>query len=180
MSSGEESSLRDPVCGMSVTSESLHRYDFEGQGYSFCCSGCAEKFAADPVKYLNRDTEADQTPAATIFTCPMDPEVEQVGPGSCPKCGMALEPKTLALRDQDDSELRNMSRRFLFAALFSLPLVTMVSARYASGTADLYALARAITGLRRVGAGDPGLSMVGVALLCSSLPLLPDSESQYV
>ncbi len=92
----------DPVCGMTVKPDSAHRHTHEGVEYRFCCNGCREKFAADPDKYLQpQPAEAgaaatsngtEHVSAATMYTCPMDPEVQQEGPGTCPKCGMALEP----------------------------------------------------------------------------------------
>jgi Cu+-exporting ATPase len=118
----------DPVCGMKVTEDSEHRHEHAGVTYRFCSAHCREKFSADPVRYLEpREGEAGETPAGTVFTCPMHPEVEQVGPGDCPICGMALEPRTLVSDEEEDSaELRDMTRRFWFAAALSVPLVALV------------------------------------------------------
>jgi P-type Cu+ transporter len=93
---GNANGATDPVCGMRVASTSQHRLEHEGQTYLFCREGCLEKFRADPQRYLGGgdEAEAEAAPPGTIFTCPMDPEVRQEGPGSCPKCGMALEPET--------------------------------------------------------------------------------------
>ncbi len=88
----------DPVCGMQVSSDSEHRYTHAGTDYYFCCAGCLEKFRADPGSYLRPAAAADACPTAscdvgsTNYTCPMHPEIQQAGPGACPKCGMALEP----------------------------------------------------------------------------------------
>jgi Cu+-exporting ATPase len=85
----------DPVCGMMIEpADAAETYDYKGQTYYFCMTDCADRFKADPDKYLQprADTEAVPAPAGTIYTCPMDPEVRQPGPGACPKCGMALEP----------------------------------------------------------------------------------------
>ncbi len=89
--------LRDPVCGMQVSTDSTHRHEHAGTVYHFCCNGCREKFAADPQRYLDPALRAaaQDGPADAVYTCPMDPEVEQVGPGDCPRCGMALEVKGL-------------------------------------------------------------------------------------
>ena len=86
--------LKDPVCGMKVSEDSRHRAEHEGKTYYFCCQGCRDKFVADPSKYLQKNHDKSAAPADTsaIYTCPMDPEVQQQGPGTCPKCGMALEP----------------------------------------------------------------------------------------
>src|ERR1700744_569232 len=79
---------RDPVCGMRVNPEtSKHRGDHNGTTYHFCCNGCRTKFEADPVKYLDKakaEATAKPVPAGTIYTCPMHPEIRQVGPGTCP------------------------------------------------------------------------------------------------
>ena len=86
--------LKDPVCGMKVSEDSKHKAEHEGKTYYFCCQGCRDKFTADPGKYLQEKKDQTTAPADTsaTYTCPMDPEVQQQGPGSCPKCGMALEP----------------------------------------------------------------------------------------
>ena len=89
-----EPGLRDPVCGMKVTPDSEHRHEHEGEPVRFCSRRCKERFAAKPARYLNaKDTETEAASAGTVFTCPMHPEVDQIGPGDCPKCGMALEAK---------------------------------------------------------------------------------------
>lgn len=87
--------LRDPVCGMSVTANGTERHEYGGATYRFCSHRCREKFAAAPERYLNKDAlAAAESPApGAVYTCPMHPEVEQSGPGECPDCGMALEPK---------------------------------------------------------------------------------------
>lgn len=119
----------DPVCGMRVGEQSPHQRDHHGEHFWFCSAHCLKKFSDSPHAYLResgKTTEPVDAPEGTIFTCPMHPEVRQVGPGDCPKCGMALEPETLSLDDeQDDSELRDMRRRFWFAAALSVPLVVI-------------------------------------------------------
>ncbi len=85
--------LKDPVCGMKVAQDSAHRHVHDGTEYLFCSGSCRDKFAASPDKYLNpQEQEISQESATGIYTCPMHPEIEQEGPGACPKCGMALEP----------------------------------------------------------------------------------------
>jgi len=100
--SGTAAKLFDPVCGMTVTPESEHHYKYKATDYYFCCSGCQQKFADNPDKFLNPEPEVPASstdgigqPGSDTYTCPMHPEVEQPGPGSCPKCGMALEAKTM-------------------------------------------------------------------------------------
>lgn len=85
----------DPVCGMKVGSESQHSAKHAGRRYYFCSQRCQEKFQADPGKYV-RPVVAAAVPAAAIYTCPMHPEIRQLSPGACPKCGMALVEVTTA------------------------------------------------------------------------------------
>ena len=86
--------LKDPVCSMDVTEESEHHLHHAHKDYYFCSEYCLLKFKDDPVQYLNKDSPdiAVKADKSVIYTCPMDPEIQQQGPGSCPKCGMALEP----------------------------------------------------------------------------------------
>lgn len=97
----QASTAIDPVCGMQVRPDSDFRTSHAGQLYLFCSTGCLRKFRADPDRYLNPAVE-EGPPAdpGAIYTCPMDPEVRQVGPGACPKCGMALEPETTSFTAQ--------------------------------------------------------------------------------
>jgi len=83
----------DPVCGMKVSADSKHRHVHEESEYLFCCASCHDKFVASPDKYLNpEEQELTEETGTSMYTCPMHPEIEQEGPGACPKCGMALEP----------------------------------------------------------------------------------------
>jgi P-type Cu+ transporter len=116
----------DPVCGMSVKRETAkHRFAYKGHDYFFCGARCRERFEAEPEKYLEpkatRPPEPE-APAGTIYTCPMHPEVRQVGPGSCPICGMALEPEQVSLDQAPDPELIDMTRRFWIALALTLPV----------------------------------------------------------
>ena len=95
-------SLTDPVCGMTVTTDSKYHLHHKNQNTYFCSQGCKDKFSTSPDKYLNPAAQQENdcvenscSLSSTSYTCPMHPEVEQQGPGSCPKCGMALEPKGL-------------------------------------------------------------------------------------
>ncbi len=132
----DASSVKDPVCGMDVDPVSAkRRVQHGGTDYFFCSDGCQKKFEAEPEKYLKGEpgeaqkAEAVKKAAAseaegkkTIYTCPMHPEVRQEGPGSCPKCGMALEPED-GTGEEDTSEYDEMKRRFWVSAAFSLPLL---------------------------------------------------------
>ena len=124
--SGNNGSAKDPVCGMKVTpGPEKTSTEYEGVTYWFCHSGCREKFVGNPSAYLG---DRPETPAADpgdkrLYICPMCPEVEQLGPGPCPSCGMALEPKDVTTSlDADDPELRNMTRRFWVALALTLPV----------------------------------------------------------
>ncbi|HEX4410034.1 MAG TPA: heavy metal translocating P-type ATPase [Xanthobacteraceae bacterium] len=113
----------DPVCGMTVDpATSPHRHVHKDHSYHFCSSGCRTKFAGDPDKYLNKN----ETPApveGAIYTCPMHPEIRQLGPGTCPICGMALEPE--AGGADDGAELADMTRRFWVSLALALPVVAI-------------------------------------------------------
>jgi len=140
--------LKDPVCGMNVTAQSPHSHVHDGETYYFCCAGCRTKFAAAPAKYLAKAPDAgamhdshhahghrtahaatspESLPPGTIHTCPMHPEIRQEGPGTCPKCGMALEPEMPTLDEAENPELVDFRRRFwstlpLTAAVFVLAM----------------------------------------------------------
>ena len=116
--------LRDPVCGMTVTEQSVHKLTHEGRPYYFCSTKCQGKFAANPLQYLTLAPPAETAPAAagTIYTCPMHPGIRQDHPGNCPKCGMSLEPLLPELDDDENPELRDFQRRFWW----TLPLTGMV------------------------------------------------------
>ncbi|MBI5261494.1 MAG: heavy metal translocating P-type ATPase [Bradyrhizobium sp.] len=127
----------DPVCGMTVDpATSKHRFDYQGKTYHFCSAGCRTKFAADPGKYLDKSRAEEKpadVPADAIYTCPMHPEIRQVGPGSCPICGMALEPEVVSLETAPNPELIDMTRRFWIGALLSVPLVVLEMGGHLAG-----------------------------------------------
>src|SRR5438876_6834969 len=107
---------RDPVCGMSVDPAiSKHRVEHGGAVYHFCGAGCTAKFAADPTRYSTPRVVPPKPAAApkgTIYTCPMHPEIRTAEPGSCPICGMALEPAGVPEDTGPSAELIDMTRRF--------------------------------------------------------------------
>jgi heavy metal translocating P-type ATPase len=115
----------DPVCGMKAAANPEKSAVHDGQTYYFCSTGCVTKFTANPMRYLSADRKNEPTgPADAIYTCPMHPEIQQVGPGSCPICGMALEPMH-ATMEEDTTELDDMTRRFWFSLVLSLPLLLL-------------------------------------------------------
>jgi P-type Cu+ transporter len=182
-SSASAATARDPVCGMSVNpATAKHRLEHVGKTHYFCCSNCAEKFKADPQKYLNPPAAAPKklaqinaaspkpAPAASKpasaadnyvcpmcpevrknqpgpcpkcgmalepempraarieYTCPMHPQIIRPGPGSCPICGMALEPRTVTAKEEENPELRDMTRRFWISLTLTIPLLAIAMA----------------------------------------------------
>jgi Cu+-exporting ATPase len=106
---------------------SAHHAAHAGTEYHFCSAGCRAKFIADPAKYLTPAPaqSVPDAPAGTIYTCPMHPQIRQPGPGSCPICGMALEPETPSLDADDNPELRDFSRRFWWTLPLSIIVLAM-------------------------------------------------------
>lgn len=134
-----EKSAIDPVCGMTVNrSTAAANSIFKGETYYFCAPGCKRRFDEAPLKYLNPEPKAQAQPGAehVEFTCPMHPEVRQMGPGSCPKCGMALEPAGVALNDENP-ELASMTRRFWICAALTLPLLLDMLGMSSGGDAHM-------------------------------------------
>lgn len=138
--SGEAADPRDiaidPVCGMKVNRPTAkHRFEHAGQTFFFCCARCREKFVAEPLNYLKREPSAPRpaAPAGAIYTCPMHPEVRQQGPGTCPICGMALEPAEATADSAPNPELLDMRRRFWFSVVLALPVVFLNMADHVAG-----------------------------------------------
>ncbi|MFG1413245.1 heavy metal translocating P-type ATPase [Xanthobacter sp. VTT E-85241] len=126
---------KDPVCGMDVDPHTAkHRADHNGQPFYFCCAGCKTKFEADPERYLaGKAAPAEPVPEGTVFTCPMHPEIRQVGPGTCPICGMALEPDLVTLDDGPNAELVDMSRRFWIGLALTVPVFVLEMGQHLFG-----------------------------------------------
>ncbi len=106
--------------------------EYEGQTYYFCCPHCQQKFEADPQHFLHGVRETHPTPPPPSapgtkieYSCPMDPEIVSDHPGACPKCGMALEPRTITLEDAPNPELRDMTRRLVVGMIFRAPLFVL-------------------------------------------------------
>jgi Cu+-exporting ATPase len=122
----ETSGVKDPVCGMTVDPAATpHHAEHDGQMFHFCSGRCREKFVADPDRYLHHapGTGPATAPAGAVWTCPMHPEIRQPGPGTCPICGMALEPAEPSLDDGPNPELVDFTRRFRVSAALAVPLL---------------------------------------------------------
>ncbi|MFC3694163.1 heavy metal translocating P-type ATPase [Chenggangzhangella methanolivorans] len=103
-----------------------HRSDAGGSSHYFCSAGCKSKFEADPAKYSGESkAEHAEAPEGATYTCPMHPEIRQVGPGSCPICGMALEPELVSAEAQPNHELADMTRRFWVGLALAVPIFVL-------------------------------------------------------
>ena len=124
----------DPVCKMEFEqTEAKANTTYNGTTYYFCCHHCKIAFEKDPKNYLchNKIEEIGVKDQKSIYTCPMHPEIEKVGPGSCPKCGMALEPKTASLDENEKNpELIDMTRRFIVGAILAITIVIIAMGRH--------------------------------------------------
>ncbi len=129
--------VQDPVCGMDVDPlNAKHNAEHGGETYYFCAASCRTKFIAEPLKYLDRgsaSTVSVDVPEGAIYTCPMHPEIRQVGAGSCPICGMALEPETISAETGPNPELADMTRRFWIGLALTLPVFALEMGGHLTG-----------------------------------------------
>jgi Cu+-exporting ATPase len=122
---GPAGGVLDPACGMTVDPHTAkHRADHRGHTFYFCSTGCRTKFISDPQQYLGV-REPEPVREGAIYTCPMHPEIRQVGPGACPICGMALEPEIAGTETEPNPELIDMTRRFWIGLVLTLPVFTL-------------------------------------------------------
>ena len=125
----ESATVKDPVCGMSVTlGAGKPSFAHDGRTWHFCSQKCHDRFAADPAHYLSgaHKRQAPPVPAGTQYTCPMHPEIVRDAPGDCPKCGMALEPMGVPSGDEGPNpELVDFRRRFWIGAVLTVPLLLL-------------------------------------------------------
>ncbi len=135
----ETTLVKDPVCGMTVDPHKTpHRAEHARRTYYFCAAGCRTKFLADPERYL-APAEAHPEPVkpGAIYTCPMHPQIRQVGPGTCPICGMALEPVEISAGHGPHPELVDMQRRFWVAVALTIPILALEMGGHLTGLAHL-------------------------------------------
>jgi Cu+-exporting ATPase len=131
---GDHVHATDPVCGMSVDPRTAkHRFAYKGEDYFFCSGRCRERFEKEPDKFLQPKAPEPAAAAGAVYTCPMHPEVKQIGPGSCPICGMALEPEQISLDDAPDPELIDMTRRFWIALALTIPVFVIEMGAHLGG-----------------------------------------------
>jgi len=138
----------DPVCGMTVNPDATTgSYEFEGKTYYFCSAHCLDKFRADPEQFLSKsiapgasqpvgiryESKPIAAPGAQSYTCPMHPQIVSGSPGSCPICGMALEPRTITLDEETNPELVDMTRRFWVSAALTVPLFGIAMSEFLPG-----------------------------------------------
>jgi Cu+-exporting ATPase len=124
----------DPVCGMRVARDGPHQWTHEGTLYHFCNPRCLARFQAEPAAYLTaRATAAPDPSDPREYICPMDPEVRKRGPGACPICGMALEPREVTAEAPDNPELRDMQRRLTASAALTAPVFALAMAEMIPG-----------------------------------------------
>ncbi|MGC1612077.1 MAG: heavy metal translocating P-type ATPase [Pseudolabrys sp.] len=123
----------DPVCSMTVDPHTAkHRADYHGHPYYFCSAGCRTKFVNGPQKYLDV-REPEPVAEDSVYTCPMHPQIRQVGPGSCPICGMALEPELAGSDIGPNPELIDMSRRFWIGIALTVPIFVLEMGSHIAG-----------------------------------------------
>ncbi len=132
----------DPVCGMTVGPDAGIRHSHGGRQYAFCSEECLARFKADPARYAGAGAAgsaaaaevAERSPEGRVeWTCPMHPEVTRDSPGTCPKCGMALEPRTAAGEEEENRELAAMRRRFWVSVVLTAPLFVIAMGEYIPG-----------------------------------------------
>jgi len=116
----------DPVCGMAVDpATAKHKAEHAGATYYFCSARCREKFVAEPARFLGSAPPPKSAPPGAVYTCPMHPQIRQLGPGHCPICGMALEPEVATAAEGPSAELIDMNRRFWIALALAIPVVAL-------------------------------------------------------
>ena len=134
----------DPVCGMTISpDDAVGHVEHKGHMYYFCSESCLEQFRTDPERFV--DSERKQ-PAALMdseveYTCPMHPQIRQKGPGTCPICGMALEPVAITLEEQPNEELEDMTRRFWWSLALTAPILVFMIDEFLPGQPLHHALA---------------------------------------
>ena len=169
----------DPVCGMHVdTSTAKYRAEHDEKSYYFCSAHCHGKFVVEPNTYLTGKSPTGESLPGAIYTCPMHPEIRQTGPGSCPICGMALEPTEVSLSTGPSAELTDMSRRFWIGLILTAPVFILEMGGHLIGLAHIvpppnFQLAATV-------AGNTSRLVGRMAVLCTRLAIDNKPRTQYV
>src|SRR6185437_9558358 len=130
-STSESNEVLDPVCGMTIDpADAVGHVDYKGQTYYFCADSCLARFRKNPEEFLKPAADRipnpeSRIPAGAKWTCPMHPEIVRDAPGSCPICGMALEPMTVTAEEPENKELRDMTRRFWVSAVLTAAILVL-------------------------------------------------------
>ena len=164
--------LKDPVCGMQVElGKEAGRFAYGGKTYLLCSKHCLDAFSADPGRYVGSTAPTGGSHAAHAqhvhhaqYTCPMHPEILRDAPGACPKCGMALVPVGAAAAEQDDAELRALTRRLWVGVALSIPLVILAMSPMV-GIMEPFGLAPRTRGWIEFALGTPVVLWVGWPIL---------------
>jgi Cu+-exporting ATPase len=153
----------DPVCGMAVIPEkAAGTANHNGQTYYFCSRSCVLKFEADPDRFVSPPaTAVEPAPAGAEYTCPMHPEIVQIGPGSCPICGMALEPRQVTLTDAVDPELMDMTRRFKTSVALTAPILALMVSAMLPGDPLMGVLGHTVSGWLQFALATPVVLWAG-------------------
>lgn len=140
----------DPICGMAVDPKTAIQESYQDHPYYFCSQHCAEKFRTNPAPFVQPEIlkpdhrschsssvshESAKLSASSTYTCPMHPDIQQEGPGSCPICGMALEPRNITLENEENLELKDMTQRFWVCVVLSIIVVAIAMAKHLPGVA---------------------------------------------
>ena len=153
-----KATVKDPVCGMDIVPQEAKggSLSFEGTTYHFCSAKCRDKFHAEPSKYLLSNPVAPTpTSAGTDYTCPMHPEIVQSGPGNCPICGMALEPKLITFGEDENPELKDMTLRFWVSVAFAVPVLVLTMSEMIPGAPIQHLLGGSLIGWVQLALSTP-------------------------
>ena len=172
----------DPVCGMTVDPRTAVSFVHGDATHYFCCDGCQKTFAANPAAYLGDGAhKRDRVgPAATVWTCPMHPEIRRDAPGACPICGMALEPFEPTAEEGENAELADMTRRLRIGVALTAPLLVAMLAEFVPALDPMRLLGHTTVRMGAARARDAGRDLVRRAVLRTRLAVDRQSQPEHV